>query len=282
MTKMFPKLQRIALFVAFVGFVVGIVLSLRAQPDLLSGLNWLPLSLLCVFAIPVTIFLNALEFKLTGKLLSQDVSLPEATEITILAGVANMLPLPGGTIVRVAALKSGGASIRQGTTATLLVSLLWIGIAFLYAGLWVATSQGQLFGLAGIFLGIGALAVLACVFVAATQFDALDKFWPIIPIKLAHVIMDAARIWLCLLALGVEASFAQASALTVSSVVGAAVSIVPAGLGIREAAAAMLAPFILLTAASAYLAASLNRIVGLLMTAPVALFLAIRKKSDTS
>jgi len=282
MEDRYPLLQRFFLFLALIGFAVGIFLSYRAQPDLLSGLHWLPVCLLCFIAIPVTIYLNAFEYRLTGAILEQDIRLTQAAEVTIIAGVANMLPLPGGTIVRVAALKAGGASIGQGTTATLLVSLLWIGVAFLYAGGWVTVSQGQLIGLGGIFLVIGAVAVLACIFFAATQFNALGQFWPMIPIKVAHVVIDAARIWLCLWALGVDASFAQASALTVSSVVGAAVSIVPAGLGVREAVSALLAPLIMLTAASAYLSASLNRIIGLMITAPVALILALRKRSASA
>ena len=59
-------------------------------------------------------------------------------------------------------------------------------------------------------------------------------------IKFGLVLIDSTRIYLCLLILGVDGSFIQASVLSVSSVVGAAVSIVPAGLGIREAVAALL------------------------------------------
>ncbi len=100
----------------------------------------------------------------------------------------------------------------------------------------------------------------------------------LVGIKSALVLMDALRIFTCFLILGLDGTFGQASVLTVSSVLGAAVSIVPAGLGIREGAAALLAPFVALAAASAYLSTSLNRVIGLAIMAPVALFLGLRRK----
>lgn len=63
--------------------------------------------------------------------------------------------------------------------------------------------------------------------------------------------------------------------LSASSVIGSAFFIVPAILGIREAvAAALLAPIVGLAASSVFLATSINRLVGLAITDPVAAYLA--------
>ncbi len=266
---------RVVLIVAAIGFVLGIYLSYRAQPDLLSNPNWGPLIAVAVIGVPVTVALNMLEFQASAKLVGLRFSLVQAAEITIIGSVANMLPIPGGTMVRVAALKAAGTTVKRGTAVTLLVSGLWIGIAFLYSGLWLGVSSYQL---ALLFLAIGIAALAVCIFLSAKLATDQSVMTRLLIIKTGLVFVDAARIYGCLHALGHLALFSQASVLTVSSVMGAAVSIVPAGLGVREGVAALLAPIVALPAAAAYLAASLNRIIGLLITTPVALFFGLQSK----
>jgi uncharacterized membrane protein YbhN (UPF0104 family) len=98
-------------------------------------------------------------------------------------------------------------------------------------------------------------------------------------VKLIIVVTDAARLFLCLSAIGTMATFAQASALTLSAVAGSAISIVPAGLGVREIAAAALSPIVNLALASGFLAATLSRVLAFVMIAPVGIFLAIRTRA---
>lgn len=269
--------MRIVLFLAACGFVLGIYLSHRAQPDLLENLNWSALALVAFVGLPIIAILNILEFQASAKMVSQQFSFVQAAEITVIGSVANMLPIPGGTMVRVAALKMGGASIKRGTSATLLVSGLWIGISFIYSSLWLFWLEITAFNL-GILLLLAGLAALAvCIFLALR----LSNDWYVIAqlavLKVGLVVVDAVNLFACLLALGGTASFADASVLAVSGVLGAAVSIVPAGLGIREGAAALLAPIVSVSVASAYLAASLSRITSLAILSPIALFLALRR-----
>ena len=263
--------------VAFLGFVLGIYLSYRVQPDVLSNLNWGPFALVALVGVPMIVVLNTLEFQLSARLLERRFSFSQAAEVTIIGSVANMLPLPGGTMVRVAALKAAGAGLGQSTAATFLVFGLWVGIAFVYSGLWIFWLGITTFNLGLMFLAIGAAALGVCVFHSLQLSKNKTVVAQLTAVKLGLVVVDALRIFGCLLALGHVVSFPQASVLAVSSVMGAAVSIVPAGLGIREGVAAMLAPIVALTAASAFLAASLNRIIGLSMMAPVALFLSLSK-----
>ena len=275
-----PLWQRALLFVAAIGFAFGIVLSIRARPELISDLDYRPLIILALMAVPATVLLHAEEFRLSARLVGQDLSRVAAAEVTIVASVANMLPIPGGTMVRIAALKSGGARLRDGATATFLVSFLWVGIAFLYSGAWLVSplvSSARFLGIGFILFGAGILAV--AVFLGVRMFRQRRTLAQLALVKLGLVLVDAARIYLSFRVLGAEGSFAQASVITVSSVVGASVSIVPAGLGIREGTAALLAPLIALPAAAGYLATSLNRLTGLAVMAPVAFFLGLRAKS---
>lgn len=265
------------MLLAVAGFVLGIYLSLRAQPELFSNVVWWPIMLVAAVGVPVTVTLNAVEFRQSALLIGQRFSLWRSFEITIIGSVANMLPLPGGTMVRVAALKAGGSSLKQGTFVTLMVSGLWIGVAFVYGGLWLVPMEKAIAGLGGVFLAVGGAAIISCIVISGRHFQDVHHLRTLALIKIGQVLIDASRIWLCLTALGLSATFAQASVLTVSSVMGAAISIVPAGLGVREAVAALLGPIVLLSAAGAYLSASLNRIVGLMITAPIALIVALRR-----
>ena len=280
-----PLWMRVVLGLAACGFILGIYLSYRAQPDILESLNWASLVLVTFVGVPIIMMLNILEFQTSAKLVGQRFSLVQAAEITIIGSVANMLPVPGGTMVRVAALKAGGATIKRGTSVTLLVSGLWVGISFIYSGLWLLWLEITAFNLGLLLLGGGVAALVICVFLSLKVMNDGSIIAKLTMLKIGLVVADATRIFGCLVALGEAASFAQASVLAVSGVLGAAVSIVPAGLGIREGAAALLAPIVSVSIASAYLAASLNRITGLLIMTPAALYLALRsnkaKKSNT-
>jgi hypothetical protein len=273
-----PSVRRFILILASAGFLVGIWLSLRDQPDILNRIEWLPLMLLVAVAIPLTLFLNALEFYLSARLIGQKIAFWRTMEITIIGSVANMLPLPGGTLVRIASLKAEGASFAKSTSTTLYVALIWCGVGFVYSGGWLAVLGQPLPGAALIIAGIAILA--ACIFATYRLLDDVRFTAMIVAAKVVLVLVDAFRTYLSLLALGLVATFGQASVLALSSLLGASFSIVPAGLGIREGAAAFLGPVIGIAASSAFLAASLSRILGMAVTFPLALILALKKPAQ--
>lgn len=262
------KYRKYALALASITFLFGIILSLFAQPEIFNRIEIIPVILLLFTAIPLTIILNSVEFVLTARLIGQSVRFQSALEITVIGSAANMLPLPGSTLVRVTALTAAGAKLRQGVISTGLVALIWLGVAFTYAGCWLLASSRMLIG--GVAVAIG-IALLVLSFAAAVR---IANHWRtpflICANKLVLVIIDAVRIFLSAQALGIDALFGQASILTVSSVLGSAVSVVPAGLGVREVVAAAIGPAIALAASSAYLATSLNRLADLSVIMPVA------------
>lgn len=262
-------------FLAFaIFFTVGIGVSIYYQPNILNNLKYIPFLILLFAAIPTTIMLNSFEFILSARLIDQRIPVLKAVEITIIGSAANMLPLPGSTVVRVAALTAGGAKLKDGILATALVALVWFGVAFAYGGSWLFVSGSTLIGSAAVTIG---LAFLLFYFSAAFGMMRRWKEPVLISVnKLALVLIDAIRIYLCLMALGIDAVFAQASVLTISGVLGSAVSIVPAGLGLREAVSGAIAPLIALAVSAAYLATSLNRLADLAIIATTAAFLGWR------
>ncbi len=266
--------RRAILFLAVIGLLVGIYLSISAQPAMFQNVSTGPLLLLAAVAVPLTILLNSIEFILSAKLLGRHVGLKSAAETVIIGGVANMLPLPGGVIVRVAALKAEGANAAQGGSILLFVALIWAVVSFAYAGSWLLALEAVWLG--ALFLMIGIAGMAFCFVLSARFLDDRIATIQMFLCKIAMVLVDAIRLFLCFLAIGVMTSFGQASVLTVAGFLGSSISIVPAGLGVREGFAALLGPIAGISAGAAFLATAMNRIVGLAVTTPIAAYLAWR------
>lgn len=266
--------KRVVLFLAALAFAAGIIVSAHAEPQLVTDIDWRVILLLLI-PVLIAIALNCCEFILCGRMIGQRISWRIAVETTVVGGVANMLPLPGGMLVRIAALKSAGASVSRGGGVTLLAAMTWLGIASAYSGVWLVACGHAALG-STVFLSGAAITA------AAFRLGmAVSGGWRL-PLQLCCVraaltLFDALRLLLCFAALGDAAHFSQVSVLTVSSFLGAAFSLVPAGLGIREGAAALIAGLVGLTASSAYLATSLNRVLGLLVAAPLAIYIAMHR-----
>jgi hypothetical protein len=264
------------LTVALVLLIAGLMTALWQQPQVLTDLDWRPVSLVIAVTVPLTVFFNAIEFMLTGRLVGQSISFGRALEVTVVGTAANMLPLPGSALVRMASLKAGGTGYKGAASAVLLVFVIWLGLAMAYAGSAILYTSPGMVG--AVFLAAG-LTIMAAAGVVTMRLRAgISTYVLVLAVKLALVVVDAVQLLFCLNALGFAATFAQASALTLSGVAGHAVSIVPAGLGIREAVAAALSPLVGLAMTSSFLAAALGRVLTIITVVPFAIVLAIRAR----
>jgi hypothetical protein len=272
-----PRYRQISLIIAVMLLAGGVVAAIRQQPDIFIDLDWRPTLLVMAICIPITVCCGSIVFMLTGRLVGQAVPFVKALEVTIIGNAANMLPLPGSTLVRVASLKMGGGGYKDATAAVLLVTATWIGVSLAYAAVAILFVTPHILGL--VFLVVGLAVLSFSGFAIWRTAGGLGPVFSIVIVKLIIVVTDAARLFLCLSAIGAMATFAQASALTLSAVAGSAISIVPAGLGVREIAAAALSPIVNLALASGFLAATLSRVLAFVMIAPVGIFLAIRTRA---
>lgn len=268
------KLKRIVLIAAAFFLLGGLVMAVRQQPVSLADLNWLPVFLVIAVGVPLTICFNTADYMLTGRFLGRGIPFARALEVTVIGMAANMLPLPGGTLVRVAGLKSEGAGFKNATFAVLVAASLWIAVALVYAGVAVLIVSPHPAGIVFVVLGLAILVFSIHRLWQASRGSALAL--RLLGAKIVLILADSLRLYWCLSALGMMATFAQASGLALSGAVGNMVSVVPAGLGIREAAAAGLAPIVGLSLASGFLAAAVNRVLGLATLVPLAALLAAR------
>ncbi len=262
LNKQSKTVAKNAIFIlAVLFFLVSLIFAIRAFPSNISDLRPWPMIMVAIFGVPAMLLLNSAEYWLSAVFNNKRPSLRDSIEITIIARAANMLPLPGGTIARVAALKSLGVSVKDGIGINLLLAFLWLGLSLIYSGVWmwsIVKSDYTIY-----FMSLGIFVLLPTTIYLFHRSRDFKFIFLVVSTKTLSLIVDSAKIFLCFYALGITATFAQSSSLAVSGVLGSAVSIVPAGLGVREAVASLLASMVGLSLSSGFLAVALNRILSM-------------------
>lgn len=269
------KLRRGLLVFAALILVAGLYLSIRYQPGLLDRLDWQPALILFVLGVPLIILLSSLEFAVMVRILGRRTSLATAFEVTVIGAAANLLPIPGGAVTRITALKLAGAGLRESATTMVMMTIMWVGVALMVSGGAAIHLGSELPGAVGLVVGFGAVAL--AFFFTGSPAATFSATLASLLLKVGLVMADGARIYLALSALGIDVVPAQALVLVVAGALGSVVSIMPAGLGVREGLAALLAPLAGLAASAGFLAAALSRIIDLAVVAPIALWLAFRR-----
>ncbi len=267
-------LRRIGLWISIPALVAGIAVSILMHPNALFGLDWRYLAVVALLGVPAMTALNALEYVLTARLLGQRIGPAYALDITVMGTAANMLPLPGGPLIRVAGLTAAGASLTHSVATSVLVLLVSVGVAAIYSGLWIGTIADLWIG--GLVVVAGCIFMLASVAAARRAPGGIGVLAVIAVTRSGLVLVTAGRLFLCFGALGISASFAQSSGLAVSGVASSVIPFVPAGIGVREWLAAALSPIVGLSMGAGFLVTFLNRLTTMAVVVPIALVLNLR------
>lgn len=274
-----PYARKAILMIATIGLGIGLIWALKTSPDALVNARLGPLALVLLLIVPAITIVNAYEFRVSANLLGKEYSFIKALEVTIIGTATNLLPIPGATIVRVAALRSAGVNTSDGIQAILLVGVMWMGLTFLAGGLALLMDGNLLSG--GGFTSIGfVMSLVTFIWLSIISVDSISTI-KLVLLKCAMIALDTFRILLCLDAISVKIDALKALVLTVSTIVGSAVSIVPAGLGVREWTQAVLAPLVGVAPADSFLSAVLVRVLGLIFVVPLAFVLSARSKNKT-
>lgn len=240
--------------------------------------RWWLLALVVVCGPLATVALNGLEYVQQGRLLDRRIALRDAVRVSVLGTAANLLPLPGSVIVRTGALARNddvGVARAAGTTAT--VGVAWLGASALVAGALQPFAGRALLGASLLAVGLALLALTAMLVRRSQLADGVvSVFASIVAVETATVVVGALRLFGCVAALGLDVTAAQAVGLTLAGVLASATGVFPAGLGIREALIAVASPLLDLPAAVGLLAATVDRLAGLVVLAVLTALLAAR------
>lgn len=252
------RLRKPIFVITLVAFSIGFVVAIRHLPE---GIGLVAPSLLllsALVAVPAAILINTIETRLNAQLVAADLGWLRSAHVGLVSSAANLLPIPGGPLVRIAALKGAGASLLRSGITTSLIAAIWIGLALVFAGAWIV---GAHTAVSLLLLGTG--AALTVLFSAAILRSGGS--WQLVGLLLANksaaIFVGILRMYWALRSLGVDVSFSQVWVFSLSDVAGSAVSIVPAGLGVNEAIAALMAQLVEVPSAAAFIAVGLNRVI---------------------
>ena len=229
---------------------------------------------LAFLTVPFGMALNALELRLCVRATGRDLPFGAAFLHSSVATLANILPLPAGLAWRAKVIADGGAGAVTIGRILLLAGLLWIALSTLCVALALLVGAHGATGLALLALAaVASLAVAGIIAWTATPLVAAG----FVAVRVAAIAVVVLRIDLCLLAIGVEVPMVEAAIFALAGVVGNAVGFVPAGIGVAEGVAALLATLVTVAPAAAFVALALSRLLcWAACLAPLALFAARR------
>ncbi|NNL90377.1 MAG: hypothetical protein HKP25_15050 [Marinicaulis sp.] len=274
-----PTMQRLAWAVAVIVFIGGVALSIRANPKIVQDIDYALLGLILFVLCPVMTAANMLITREIGRVAGANLDYAQSLRLAVMATAINHLPAPGGAILRTAAYHDAGATLKDAAIANAVGGFAWMGVTFLQAGLFGATVS---FTLGSIFFGIGAALTIASIWMARKRPGRLKDLPALFGVCALSAFTYAICIVAAVRALGESAAFAQAVFISTSGVIGAAASIAPSGLGIREAAAAGLGVLINVDPAAAFSATALVHIAMIVIMGLCAVFFAASERAPAS
>lgn len=251
------RLRVAMLILAFAIFVGGAALSIDRLALKPSDIVLAPLVLLALGVVPTAIAYSSINMMLMGKAVGVPIGFVEGLRISVFAQVAELLPIPGGAIVRTAALMNRGAGTLRSTGVVLAFALLWVLVAAVGGGL--ALLDAGIAGQGLLVLGLaGSLGIIIWF---------IDRFgWQIalsaLVLRILGIALVSVRAVLGFAAIGIALGWSDSLAFAFGIILGSAASIVPAGLGIGEGISALLAVPLSVAPEAAFLAVGLARLVG--------------------
>lgn len=243
-----PRTRRILTLVGFTLFAVGVAVAWTNLPEEARSIDALSLLPVPLLGVPLTILANAWEYQLIVELAGKRTRLKDAYRLSLFASAANVLPIPGSTLVRADALHRLGVDLRMVATSTVATALGFLGVTALLGGSLAAANVNHpvLWGV----IALGAVMTAIALLTARRMGAPLGSIaWRLIAIEAFSVVVKGGRFWVILSALGYDPRPEQLVALTSMSVIATATGFFPGGLGLSEALTAIIAPAVGLPAA---------------------------------
>lgn len=277
--KAFADRYRLLLFLAaFSLFLTGLIWSIRQLDIGIGNLEIAPLLLNLLVLSPLALLLTSWGLQISARVLSRRISQKTALTTTAVGTVAELLPIPAGIVARTAALVRIGAGPREIASVLSMGGMLWFGLSAI-AGSFALSQTSQTLNM--FLLGAGLAAAIASLRWFALQ---TEPRWVLAVLlhRCVSLVVGVLRICVAFSVLGKDISVVDAALLASANIVGSYSSIVPAGLGLGEALAALAAQAIVLSASVAFTAIAMNRVIGLVVAATAAVLLGKQSLSTAS
>jgi hypothetical protein len=244
-----------------IGLLIFLAVTVVSFASLRNGvhLHWWAVGIVLAVT-PLTVMINAAEYRVMGDINGHRIGWLSASRLTVFATAANLLPLPGGVLIRTQALRMRGSSYRHALLANAVAMLAWIGVGSVVIGALLLSTH---LVAAIVLLVVGVGVVLACAVLLrglqlASPYALLGR---LLIIELVKVALNGVRIYFAFRCIGYTASPAQAVALTAANILAAAVGIFPSGLGLREGLAGLIGAAMSVSLAEAVATTAADRVI---------------------
>lgn len=280
-----PRARRVLSFLALALFIGGLAVAVPNLDLTLDEFAFGPLLLVALVLTPLTIVTNAAELRVMADA-TQDpgarLSWVEAVRVVVLATAANVLPIPGAALVRIQALRTRGASGAASTGINLAGAGAWIGTGLVVAGL-ALLGVGGWRAVVALLVGIAGCVIAGFVTSRVARPGRWRRsFARLLVVESLATVVHGVRLLAVLAALQASVGLVPSLVIAVSAPLSAAAGIFPSGVGLAEALSALLGPLVGVAAAAALTATALNRVIGLVVTAPLALLFAGRAREASA
>ena len=204
-----PRAQKAILWLVVALLAISVFLAIRNLPQDL-GLKH-PAYLLGVglLGVPIMIIANVLETRASARYLGMNFSWYKCLHISVIASAANILPLPGGAMVRVATLHAAGVKLASAGGITTAIAFMWLGLSLTYAAPWMIIESLYWLGIPVLLLG-GSFLVFSVFWITRLSGNATAAA-ELLCIKFIGIFGTLVRLACALLALNVSFSFAGLS-----------------------------------------------------------------------
>ena len=239
-------------------FVIAAAIYFIATfPDEANGLHvgWTIVGIL--YATFVVQTFNATEFRLQAYATGNSISFFEAQNVAVNGAIANLLPLPGGALVRGAWLARRSSKKTAGIVL-IATALFWVGVSTLIAGLAIV-SFNVVVGIA--FIAVGSI-LLSVGYLALRRINA-KAAWQIAVFEVAMTVTGIGLLWIAFLAIGYEIGFDRVAATAAGAPIAGSIGLAPGGIGLSESLTALLARVVEVAASIGFLAASMRRLMNI-------------------
>ena len=243
------------LLIASLIFLVGAYWAFSTLPISPGQLRTTPLLILAGLIVPSLLY-GGLGLWLLARSARLSMPVGKATVISAHAYLAEMLPLPGGAIVRAGALIQAGSTFGRSSALVILTAFFWISLAMLAAGvtLWPVSTH-----LAVPLLSIGGLAsgvIFTWLWSVASATIAVQTLVH----RIIGIFLTALRLTFAFAALHMPIDLSQTFPFVLATLLGSASSVAPAGLGSSESLAALAATASDYPPGIAFLAVGIDRL----------------------
>ena len=245
--------RKVIVTIALFALGLGVVWSIRNLDLDSQQIQLMPVLAAFCLTLPASILFNAWEFRLCGAAVGCHLSWRHALLVTTAGTIANILPVPASLAIRGKALVDAGTSLGRAGRILGLAAIMWVATAFVITGLSLPAIEPAIIIAT---LGVGAMVTSAALIHHTSNIPTALGF---IIVRLAMMALFVLRLMLLYFAIGVAVQLADVGILSGVGVVSAAIAIVPAGLGVTEAAGAVLASLRDTSPAAAFLVLALNR-----------------------